>query len=140
MTESGLQSAPYLVNNAKISMTPQYAFAKLLFEFFDIFIFSLSSWVCDPHFMLIFSPVPELWRVLQRRDFNQNLEMKNKPMWILPYICTLSWVSHQLLVYNECLVKVKKAVRVFSFWRCLRNIVWSVFQKSRKTIRATFFT
>ena len=100
----------------------------------DTFIFSLSTWFCDPGFMLILLPYPELWQVLQRRDFNKSPEMKNKPVWVLTYIWTVDWVSDQLFVLNKYLAKVKKVGRL---WEIERKLSGMFFQRAKGKSKPT---
>ena len=93
--ESGLRTAPNWPKIRKMTMTSQFSDMTSTSIFFDVVLFLLSSLVTDPSFMSISSLVLELWQLsLLIRDWPENPEIGNTPVWALPNIWRLKQVRN----------------------------------------------
>ena len=79
-----------------------------------IFLFLLSSLVCDPSFMAISFSVPELWQVLYKWSSTRNLETEKKNLaWMLTSIWILGRVDNPkfgMVIPDKCLVRMQRNI------------------------------
>ena len=94
--ESSLWTAPNWPKIPKMTMTSQFADMTSTSNFFDIFLFLLSSLVTGPSFMSISSLVLELWQFSFIRDWPEI----RKSVWVLSNIGRLGRVMDTKLGTN----------------------------------------
>ena len=90
-----------------------------VFNFFKLAVFFLSKFSYWFKFHINIVTGSRVMRILVNKDLSRNLEIGNTPVWVLPNIYRLSWVSDSKFgtnISNEKLLNATKC-QGYSFYR-----------------------